>query len=190
MSKKEDKPSIFKNGYLAAGIVVGLEILAMALLFENENWVFLIPTIGILTFFGVMIVANLFSNNNDIQKGEMRISIAASLLIVYFLLLSFTLFAKEDVSVLQKFNQGNQCSEETQNCPENATTVNDILNGMLDNYNTLIMTVIAFYFGGRSIEVAAKTISDNIVNKASVVASQKAEAVDGEADNMNSEKLE
>ena len=163
------------SGYVVAGIVVVLDLFFMwQFRSEFQSWVVLIPSIGILTFFGVMMTANLFSKNNDLQKGEMRISIAASLLVVYFLLVSVTLFAGRDVSPLRQFNQENQCSEETQNCPENATTVNDILKGTLDNYTSLIVVVVAFYFGGRSVEEAAKTIKDAIVKKDRLAELEKA----------------
>ena len=177
------------TGYLVAGVFTIVEIVIIGLGYSLWHWppAILIPALGILTFFGVMIIVNLFSQSNDLRKGEIRNAIAASLLAVYFFLISVTLFAPS--SPLLRFNQPETANApvtitaptetpnpdatatpEAQVAEENAaaeaeasasesTSVNDILKGLLTDFTKLIMIVVGFYFGGRSAEEIVKTIS-------------------------------
>ena len=173
MSKKHNI-----TGYIVAGLFTIIELVIIGVGYASWKWppAILIPTIGLLTFFGVLVIVNIFSASPDLRKGEIRNAIAASLLAVYFFMIAVTLFAPsspvfklQPISVSQSQasdvttptdtsetgdDQTTQSSEgETQQ-----TTINDIVKGLLDDYTSLMMVVVGFYFGGRSAEEIVKTL--------------------------------
>ena len=82
-------------GYIAAGVLTILVVLVIWVGYKTFGTppAILIPTVGLLVFFGVLIVVNLFSKSPDLQKGEVRKAVAASLLAVYFFIIAVALFA-------------------------------------------------------------------------------------------------
>lgn len=52
----------------------------------------LIPLAGIIAFFGMLFVANVFSDDPAISHGEMRKAITASIIVVYFFVITLALF--------------------------------------------------------------------------------------------------
>jgi hypothetical protein len=165
-------------GYLVAAAFAIATLWIIKAGYSNWKWppAILIPTIGLLTFFGVLIVANLFSRSRDLREGEVRTAVAASLLAVYFFLLAVTLFASS--SPMFRIQPGTVTpSSQADADPATRTTGprdnlrarvsetetlspanQDLIRELLGSYTSLLMVVIGFYFGGRSVEQVAKTL--------------------------------
>lgn len=84
--------------------------------------------IGIITFFGTLTLANYLSKDSRLDKGEIRRAMAASLIVVYFAL----------VSLVTSPGSGAQESEFSKQIVEHFTWV--------------IGIVIVFYFGSRVVQ--------------------------------------
>lgn len=90
-----------------------------------------IGLMGMIVFLGSMIAGSLFSEKGDLSSGEVRRSITISFMLIFFALLAFG--DRIDVS-----------------------TENSVITKALDNFWVFIVTIIGFYFGGRSLERAAE----------------------------------
>ena len=166
------------GGYVVAGLFTILEVLIIGVGYGVFDWppAILIPIIGLLTFFGVLIIVNVFSASSDLRKGEVRNAIAASLLAVYFFVVAVALFAPaspvyrvEELGSIQPQEAITPETTETSDTEDalgaeiveeeaGATSANDIVKGLLDDYTSLIIVVVGFYFGGRSAEEIVKTL--------------------------------
>jgi hypothetical protein len=142
-------------GYIVAALFTVLELLIISL-WPTERTL-LIPTVGLLTFFGVLIIVNIFSGSHDMRKGEVRNAIAASLLAVYFFLISGAVFAKDSPFHGLAEAQARLATADGEKAAADGTPINDIVKGLLDDYTSLIMVVVGFYFAGRSAEEIVKT---------------------------------
>ena len=88
---------------------------------------------GICILAGVLIGANILSEEMSLTTGEVRKAIAISCISVFFGVLAFG---------------------------ESIKTDNDILKAILENFWWIIVTVIGFYFGGRSAEKIVESLKD------------------------------
>ncbi len=90
-----------------------------------------IGLMGMIVFIGSMMGGSLLSEKGDLSSGEVRRSIAISFILVFFALLAFgdMITIPEDQNMIAK---------------------------TLENYWVFIVTIIGFYFGGRSLEKAAE----------------------------------
>jgi hypothetical protein len=225
---------IFKKDIVGYSFAILFTILEIVLIYlAYKIWelppAILIPTVGMLTFFGVLIIVNLFSKNPELQKAEIRTAIAAALLVVYFFLLATTLFALPTnssvkpgsgtdsikvsiptksldksgfrgdsitVSIPTKLlnpikpiistesnsgwellaykiekkktipsitdspkEQTNQNVEPSEIESETeSVSANELIKDLLSDYTSLIIVIVAFYFGGRSAEEIVKTL--------------------------------
>jgi len=95
--------------------------------------------IGVFSFFSTLALANFFSENDKLMKGEMRKAMATSLLMVYFTVLALTLV---DSSATLAFSSPGADGMKT-------TIIGD--------FSTLMAVVVGFYFGGRSAEEIIKS---------------------------------
>ncbi|NOH02293.1 MAG: hypothetical protein HND47_10225 [Chloroflexi bacterium] len=53
----------------------------------------LVPMAGVMAFFGVMLISNVFSKNPDLSHGEMRKAITAGIVVTYIFFIMTTLFS-------------------------------------------------------------------------------------------------
>jgi len=88
---------------------------------------------GIWILAMVLIGANILSEERSLTTGEVRKAIAISCISVFFGVLAFG---------------------------ETIKTDNDILKAILENFWWIIVTVIGFYFGGRSAEKIVESLKD------------------------------
>ena len=88
---------------------------------------------GIFILAMVLIGANILSEERSLTTGEVRKAIAISCISVFFGVLAFG---------------------------ESIKTDNDILKAILENFWWIIVTVIGFYFGGRSAEKIVEKICE------------------------------
>lgn len=160
---------------LIIGTLMTIALIVAIVLLTNQaveefNWppAILIPIIGLLTFFGTLALTNAVSKDPNFQKGEIRKAMAASLLSVYFFTLAVTLYA--NASPIYRLQETASSAEETSAAsPADADadsneagdkTPMDLVNTMLDGLNKIMIAVVAFYFGGRSVEETARARSD------------------------------
>jgi hypothetical protein len=127
-------------GVLATFLVPLLLVLIIVFAYkEKGSWAWhwspaqLTPVVGIITFFGVLLISNLFSGESDMRKGEVRHAIAASILSVFYYVLAVLVFTGPDPQL-----------------------DNDTVKSVLDNFITMVAVVISFYFGTRSTEEIIK----------------------------------
>ncbi|XRP97246.1 hypothetical protein ACO3UB_01640 [Methanocaldococcus sp. 16A] len=100
-------------------------------------WLHSLTGLGIMgtcILFSVLIGANFLSKEKDLTTGEVRRAITISFISVFFGLLAFGDTIKTD---------------------------NRIINSILENFWWIIVTIIGFYFGGRS----AENIVENITKR-------------------------
>lgn len=173
MSKQPKSTSSPSNaGYFAAALLVVFEVGLIYFGYKIFKWPpsILIPSIGLSVFLGVLIVVNLFSQSMELQKAEFRSAITASLLVVYFFILA--VIVTDNSEKPWEFRLNNQVQEnptDEQNSESGDTnkdetkpiTTNDLKKDLIDNYTSLMMLVVGFYFGGRTAEEVAKTIKAN-----------------------------
>ncbi|KAF0107975.1 MAG: hypothetical protein FD146_1273 [Anaerolineaceae bacterium] len=141
MTSKSNWTTIRKIlGVIATLLVPLLLVLVIVLAYKEEGfWAWdwspaqLTPVVGIITFFGVLLISNLFSGESNMRNGEVRHAIAASILSVFYYVLAVLIFTAPD----------SQLDNET---------VKDVL----DNFITMVAVVISFYFGTRSTEEIIK----------------------------------
>ncbi len=82
-----------------------------------------VGSVGIVTFFGILMLVNYLSSSPALDKGEMRKAIAGSFIAVYFVLVSLLTFTG--------FGHSN---------PELAGTI-------IGHFTSLVKIIIIFYFG-------------------------------------------
>jgi len=90
-----------------------------------------IGIMGMIVFIGSMAGGSLLSEKGDLSSGEVRRSITIAFVMVFFALLAF----------------GNNIEIKEGNA---------LITEAIDNFWIFIVTIIAFYFGGRSLERAAE----------------------------------
>ena len=90
-----------------------------------------IGIMGMIVFIGSMAGGSLLSEKGDLSSGEVRRSITIAFVMVFFALLAF----------------GNNIEIKEGNA---------LITAAIDNFWIFIVTIIAFYFGGRSLERAAE----------------------------------
>lgn len=170
-----------KWGYIVVSLIVILDFVFIIVGTRNPKSGFylppslLIPLVGLLTFLGMLIALNLFSPEFSLNKGEIRGAIASSLLVVYFFLITVTLFASASplgkceltIGSTETTTPATDLSQSTNpDQPSDAETAQTMggacttVNNLLDGYTKLMIAVVAFYFGGRSVEEAAKNASN------------------------------
>ena len=164
----EQKKSRNRGYALTFGIAICVVLLA---LFGHKHCGFtiaaILPALGLSVFFGMLMIVNIFSLDPELQKGEMRKAIAASLLAVYFFIIAVTLFSVDSpiIEAPKPAPNETQGSKEVlityhEEIPEavvESTTINDMKNQLLKDFTKLMMIVIGFYFGGRTTEELFKT---------------------------------
>ena len=97
------------------------------------QWLFV--SLGLVTFFGIMLITNYMSGTSPFNTGEIRKAITVSLIIVYLALVP--LFAFEIIE------------------PSSGTSAQHIVN----NFTWLIGAVIVLYFSTRPIEEYVKKVN-------------------------------
>ena len=121
-----------KNFSKAAAIVVIIVAANITVLYLGATpmipLMWSIGGMGAITFFGTLILANLLSRSRNLDKGEIRKSITASLLVVYFVLISFIACTDCDVAD-SKY----------------AETI-------IHSFTGIVGIMVAFYFGTRAVD--------------------------------------
>lgn len=82
-----------------------------------------VGSVGIITFFGILMLVNYLSSSPALDKGEMRKAIAGSFIAVYFVLVSLLTFTG--------FGHSNP----------------DLTGTIIGHFTSLVKIIIIFYFG-------------------------------------------
>lgn len=90
-----------------------------------------IGIMGMIVFLGSMVGGSLLSEKGDLSSGEVRRSITISFILVFFAILAYG----DNITVNRD---------------------NILIVTVLDNFWVFVVTIIGFYFGGRSLERAAE----------------------------------
>lgn len=120
-----------------AGGTVFLNVVVLLLGSLNERFIFFALTaVGIITFFGVLISINTASGDPDFSQGEIRKSLASSIIIFYLASTSLFISSKGEV-------------------PET------VISNIITPFSWVVGAVIAFYFGNNAVNKFVKKNNKN-----------------------------
>lgn len=137
MSKNpQESHSSWRNTTIIAGIVATIDfvIISFGILLNQsvEFTTWSLSSVGIITFFGMLIICSHHAKYSPDSKGIMRKSLTASLISVYIVVLSLAL----------------------------SGTFGDIQDEMtksvLSNFSIVVIAIIGFYFGAKGISEIVK----------------------------------
>lgn len=118
-------------------VISNIVVLYLGTAFEQFSLIWSIGAIGAITFFGTLMLTNLLSRTQFLNKGEMRKAIATSIIVVYFVLVAIS-----------------TCK----NCDTNVV----ITDTMIGHFTYIVGIVIAFYFGSRAVEAIRGTSNETV----------------------------
>jgi len=118
----------WRSAILLAIVILLLDVLALYL---GTSRVFHITwsvgSIGIITFFGILMLVNYLSESPGFEKGEMRKAIAGSFIAVYFTLVALLGFKGFDIAS------------------------SELAKTIIGHFTYLIGIIIVFYFGSSAV---------------------------------------
>lgn len=115
---------------IIAGIIAGLDIAVFVVGILLMDKIFLglsIAGVGIITFFGMLMISSHYAIHQPDSTGTMRKAIAGSLIIVYVMVLGLSMSGSIDV------------------------LSNELTKPLLENFSFVIITIIGFYFGTKAV---------------------------------------
>ncbi len=127
---KNDAGEILKSYSVRISTLGALAIIAsdLALIYyfaSIQNFFLAIATVGIVTFIGILALANYVSIDPRISTGEMRSAITASIIVVYLVVIAFSFTDEKNIS-------------------ETAKTV-------IQHFTWVVGVVVIFYFGSKGV---------------------------------------
>lgn len=132
--QSQTKEHNWKNTSILGIILVASDLLVLYFgnMFLDHHSIWIIAASGIMTFFGILMISSYhkknFEDHND--KGTMRDAITGSLISVYFIILGL----------------------------DWETNVQTSSDPILNNFTSVIIILVAFYFGSKVVtEVSGKT---------------------------------
>lgn len=99
--------------------------LVVAFLHIPLPWLFI--SLGIINFFGILVISNYMSNTNPFDTGEIRKALTGAFVVLYFVFVPLVTF-------------------------ENILPTSEIVTTIITAFSTIVIVVIGFYFGTRGIE--------------------------------------
>lgn len=128
MSEQEKKKKK-RKGFFVAFVIAFLDVLVLIMGLKLEffpvQWS--IGSVGVITFFGTLMLVNFLSESENVDKGEMRKAMAASFIAVYFALLS--LLTNTEFS----------------------SSSTELYKIIIEHFTYLVGIIIIFYFGSSSV---------------------------------------
>lgn len=124
----EIKPDIKDNWARTSALGIILVVSDLSVLFVGGKFsvdpTWIISATGIMTFFGILMISSYHKKNfADPDKGTMRDAIAGSLISVYFITIGFDM----------------------------TKGITSSANPILNNFSSVIIILIAFYFGSKAV---------------------------------------
>lgn len=113
-------------------VVIDLIILPLLvwLLKIPTSWIFI--GIGIITFFGVLVISNYLSDTSPLNSGEIRKAVTSSFVVTYFVLVSMVTLGSV-------------------NLPGD-----EPVKTIVTNFTWIVGVIVIFYFGSRAVEEYVK----------------------------------
>ncbi len=122
------------NSIKMISIIVAADLIIIPLLIFLLNipiqWIF--TGIGIVTFFGILLVANYMSGTSPFNTGEVRKALTGAFVVEYFTFLPILTFGGASIPS------------------------GEPLKTVISNFTWIIAVIIVFYFGSRSVEEYVK----------------------------------
>jgi len=125
--------------------------------------------VGTISFSGTLYLANYLSGSNDLDKGEIRKALATAITMVYFSLLSVSLFSNENVTLAEVVDK-------------------ELLQTVIDKYTNLMLGVIGFYFGSRGATEFVKVLKSGDSEESK--GTQTALSIEGPAEIIAGQEIE
>lgn len=127
---RQTNDKTWKNALKMISVLVLLDLVVVPLLINilgvSLQWIFV--SIGLITFFGVMIMVNYMSGTSPLNTGEVRKALTVSIITVYFAFVPLVTFGA--VKLPQTFSTP----------------------GMITNFTWIIGAIIILYFTTRTVE--------------------------------------
>lgn len=95
------------------------------------QWIFI--AMGVITFFGILLVVNYMSGSSPLDTGEIRKALTGTFVILYFVFIPLVTFG--GISVTQ----------------------GDSVKTIITNFTWIVGAIIIFYFGSRAVEEYVKS---------------------------------
>jgi hypothetical protein len=113
--------------------IIDLIILPILLWLLNipPQWFFI--SIGIITFFGILIIANYMSGTSPLNSGEVRKALTSSFVVTYFAFLPLVTFGSVNLPA------------------------DEPIKTIVTNFTWIVGAIVIFYFGSRALEEYVKT---------------------------------
>ncbi|OPY24593.1 MAG: hypothetical protein A4E27_01225 [Methanobacterium sp. PtaU1.Bin242] len=105
--------------------------LLITLLHIPVEWLFI--TIGIVTFFGILLIANYMSGTSPFDTGEVRKALTGSFIIIYFAFVPLITFGNISLASAEP------------------------IKTIITNFTWIVGAIVIFYFGSRAVEEYIKS---------------------------------
>lgn len=125
----------WSNALKMISILAVIDLIIVPLLVTLLNipvqWIFI--SIGIITFFGILLIANYMSGTSPFDTGEVRKALTGAFVIIYFSLVPLLTFG-------------------SLNLPADET-----IKTIITNFTWIVGAIVIFYFGSRAVEEYVKS---------------------------------
>ncbi|HEY0196577.1 MAG TPA: hypothetical protein VGC02_03285 [Methanobacterium sp.] len=113
-------------------VIIDLVILPLLvwLLKIPPQWIFI--CIGIITFFGVLVISNYMSGTSPLNSGEIRKAVISSFIVTYFAFVPLVTFGSVNLPT------------------------DEPIKTIVTNFTWIVAAVVIFYFGSRAVEEFVK----------------------------------
>lgn len=112
---------------IIACIILGIDVAVIIAGVLVHDVILPIAGVGLVTFFGMLIISSHYAIHNPDSKGTMRRAIAGSLVAVYVVILALLLSGKID------------------------NAEDQLVMTLIDHFSFVIITIIGFYFGTKGV---------------------------------------
>ncbi len=117
----------WKKTTIIACVVAAIDFAVISVGIFVNNVTLLIAGVGLVTFFGMLIISSYHAIHQPDSKGIMRKAIAGSLVAVYIVILALSLSGRlEDVQ-------------------------NQMVMTLIENFTWIIIAIVGFYFGTKGV---------------------------------------
>ncbi|MGI0023067.1 MAG: hypothetical protein ACRD9Q_09435 [Nitrososphaeraceae archaeon] len=110
---------------LGSVAIIIADIILLYFFYTLDNIFLAIGSVGILTFIGVLTLADYVSVEKSVSTGEMRSAMAASITVVYLVIIAFAVGGK--------------------------LAINSDIRGVIEHFTWVVGAVIVFYFGSKAV---------------------------------------
>lgn len=105
--------------------IIIADIVLLYFFYKHDNIFLAIGSVGILTFIGVLTLADYVSVEKSVSTGEMRSAMAASITVVYLVIIAFAVSGK--------------------------LAINSDVRGVIEHFTWVVGAVVVFYFGSKAV---------------------------------------